>query len=158
MLTANFGAAAPGRPSPAASQTLSPNRVFSAHPLRSTPAHHGFDCIIGVVKPFVNNFSAGRRVVLDKAVPVGYNKKAFYPGIAQLVARLVRDQEAVGSNPATRTKKAPFFSERCFLFAVMQALPVRRVCLSSLFRDSRTAGFPLPVRRPFFERPSPSFF
>ena len=28
----------------------------------------------------------------------------FYPGVAQLVARLVRDQEAVGSNPATRTK------------------------------------------------------
>ena len=26
-----------------------------------------------------------------------------YPGVAQLVARLVRDQEAVGSNPATRT-------------------------------------------------------
>ena len=28
-----------------------------------------------------------------------------YPGVAQLVARLVRVQEAVGSNPATRTKK-----------------------------------------------------
>ena len=31
----------------------------------------------------------------------------LYPGIAQLVARLVRDQEAVGSNPATRTKNPP---------------------------------------------------
>ncbi len=30
--------------------------------------------------------------------------KAF-PGVAQLVARLVRDQEAVGSNPVTRTKQ-----------------------------------------------------
>ncbi len=28
-----------------------------------------------------------------------------HPGVAQLVARLVRDQEAVGSNPATRTIK-----------------------------------------------------
>ena len=27
----------------------------------------------------------------------------LYPGIAQLVARLVRDQEAVGSNPVTPT-------------------------------------------------------
>ena len=27
----------------------------------------------------------------------------LHPGVAQLVARLVRDQEAVGSNPATRT-------------------------------------------------------
>ena len=26
-----------------------------------------------------------------------------YPGVAQLVARLVRDEEAVGSNPVTRT-------------------------------------------------------
>ena len=30
--------------------------------------------------------------------------KAF-PGVAQLVARLVRDQEAVGSNPVTRTRR-----------------------------------------------------
>ena len=27
----------------------------------------------------------------------------LYPGVAQLVARMVRDHEAVGSNPATRT-------------------------------------------------------
>ena len=27
----------------------------------------------------------------------------IYPGVAQLVARMVRDHEAVGSNPATRT-------------------------------------------------------
>ena len=27
-----------------------------------------------------------------------------YPGVAQLAARMVRDHEAVGSNPATRTK------------------------------------------------------
>lgn len=31
--------------------------------------------------------------------------KAF-PGVAQLVARLVRDQEAVGSNPVTRTMQS----------------------------------------------------
>ena len=30
--------------------------------------------------------------------------RIFFRGVAQLVARLVRDQEAVGSNPATRTK------------------------------------------------------
>ena len=29
--------------------------------------------------------------------------RIFFRGVAQLVARLVRDQEAVGSNPATRT-------------------------------------------------------
>ena len=28
----------------------------------------------------------------------------LYPGVAQLVARMVRVHEAVGSNPATRTK------------------------------------------------------
>lgn len=29
----------------------------------------------------------------------------LYPGVAQLVARMVRVHEAVGSTPATRTKK-----------------------------------------------------
>ena len=33
--------------------------------------------------------------------------RIFFRGVAQLVARLVRDQEAVGSNPVTPTKK-PF--------------------------------------------------
>ena len=31
--------------------------------------------------------------------------KKHHRGVAQMVARLVRDQEAVGSNPATSTKK-----------------------------------------------------
>ena len=30
-------------------------------------------------------------------------KLVAHPGVAQLVARMVRDHEAVGSNPATRT-------------------------------------------------------
>ena len=33
--------------------------------------------------------------------------KIVYPGVAQLVARMVRDHEAVGSNPATRTINPP---------------------------------------------------
>ena len=32
--------------------------------------------------------------------------RVFYRGVAQMVARLVRDQEAVGSNPVTPTKKS----------------------------------------------------
>ena len=31
----------------------------------------------------------------------------LYPGVAQLVARMVRVHEAVGSTPATRTSKKP---------------------------------------------------
>ena len=49
---------------------------------------------------------------LDTGEIITYNKLRMYalymridPGVAQLVARLVRDQEAVGSNPATRTKR-----------------------------------------------------
>ena len=34
----------------------------------------------------------------------GAGRTILYPGVAQLVARMVRDHEAVGSNPATRTK------------------------------------------------------
>ena len=33
-----------------------------------------------------------------------YNSRVAHPGVARLVARMVRDHEAVGSNPATRTK------------------------------------------------------
>ena len=37
-------------------------------------------------------------------LPKPDTKRPVQPGIAQLVARMVRDHEAVGSNPATRTK------------------------------------------------------
>ena len=33
-----------------------------------------------------------------------YNGRAVYPGVAQLVARVVWDHQAAGSNPVTRTK------------------------------------------------------
>ena len=36
---------------------------------------------------------------------IGSNFKISYPGVAQLVARLVWDQDAAGSNPVTRTKR-----------------------------------------------------
>ena len=32
-----------------------------------------------------------------------YNGNAVYPGVAQLVARVVWDHQAAGSNPVTRT-------------------------------------------------------
>ena len=42
---------------------------------------------------------------LDSARKNPYNSCVAHPGVAQLVARMVRDHEAVGSNPATRTKE-----------------------------------------------------
>lgn len=47
----------------------------------------------------------------------------LYPGVAQLVARMVRVHEAVGSTPATRTKKPPFFYKNggFFLFFVAKS-------------------------------------
>ena len=43
-------------------------------------------------------------LALDSARKSPYNSRVAHPGVAQLVARMVRDHEAVGSNPATRTK------------------------------------------------------
>ena len=44
---------------------------------------------------------------LDKEVRDKYNRQAKNIGVwRSLVSRLVRDQEAAGSNPATPTKKA----------------------------------------------------
>lgn len=43
-----------------------------------------------------------QEMMLDKIFGTYYNGKAFR-GVAQLVACLVRDQEAAGSSPATPT-------------------------------------------------------
>ena len=43
------------------------------------------------------------KLVFAGSIPVSRSKK--YRGVAQMVARLVRDQEVVGSNPVTPTKK-----------------------------------------------------
>ena len=43
---------------------------------------------------------------LDSARKNPYNSCVAHPGVAQLVARMVRDHEAVGSNPATRTMRS----------------------------------------------------
>ena len=47
----------------------------------------------------------------------------LYPGVAQLVARMVRVHEAVGSTPATRTKIRRFYGKTAdfFLFSVAKS-------------------------------------
>ena len=45
-------------------------------------------------------------LALDSARKNPYNSRVAHPGVAQLVARMVRDHEAVGSNPATRTMQS----------------------------------------------------
>ena len=45
--------------------------------------------------------------------PVGLR---YFRGIAQLVARLVRDEEAVGSNPAAPIEKETYFGVSLFSF------------------------------------------
>ena len=55
----------------------------------------------------------------------GFSRIISYvlPGVAQLVARMVRVHEAVGSNPATRTKNPPFVCKNggFFLFFVAKS-------------------------------------
>ena len=55
---------------------------------------------------------------LDRMKKDTYNVCVAHPGVAQLVARLVRDQEAVGSNPATRTRKGMPPERAAFLFSL----------------------------------------
>ena len=47
-------------------------------------------------------------IFLASGVFLRYNTLAF-PGVAQLVARVVWDHEAAGSIPVTRTNKQEFF-------------------------------------------------
>ena len=51
---------------------------------------------------------------IDKSGIFAYNISVMYPGVAQLVARMVRVHEAVGSNPATRTIGVSFGILRFF--------------------------------------------
>ncbi len=71
--------------------------------------------------------------MLDNAVSRAYNNfvaRMAHPGVAQLVARLVRDQEAVGSNPATRTMKAAILTAewlKLLLFICKQVGAIKRI-------------------------------
>jgi hypothetical protein len=58
------------------------------------------------------------------------NKLRYFRGIAQLVARLVRDEEAVGSNPAAPTKKDQytFVYWSFFIFAAGFATATTAAC------------------------------
>ena len=69
-----------------------------------------------------------KRSAREKRVRKVYGKRQFkviYPGVAQLVARLTGGQEAAGSSPVTRTKKAiSAFCRNCFFIklALLQML------------------------------------
>ena len=104
-----------------------PRSLFASADRYSCPSSL-FGFIIAAGGDFVNNFCA---VVLDKACHCRYNNKV-HPGVAQLVARLVRDQEAVGSNPVARTKNR--------VSALAGAL--------FLFCAARTHGLFSPIKRP----------
>ena len=76
----------------------------------------------------------------------------LYPGVAQLVARMVRVHEAVGSTPATRTIKAKQYRCRrpeayginCFRAFLAQKFTVDSIDANHCF--PLTGG----IRTPFF--------
>ena len=86
---------------------------------------------------------------IDKAKGFCYNalvsKSIKYNGVwLSLVERLVRDQEAVGSNPATPTRKRQVSTETCRFqlyspYGELYAPSVRDICFSS--------DMPVGVRR-----------
>ena len=50
--------------------------------------------------------TCGSSILSSPTKKTAVNWLRYFRGIAQLVARLVRDEEAVGSNPAAPTKKS----------------------------------------------------
>ena len=70
--------------------------------------------------PFFRRPPPAGRILLDIFLPVCYTVPAppmgggtvetEYPGVAQLVARVVWDHQAAGSNPVTRTNEKPLIS------------------------------------------------
>jgi hypothetical protein len=66
-------------------------------------------------------------------------KYLLYPGMAQLVARLTGGQEAVGSSPATRTKKQTF-QKGSLLFYFEPGLEKEGEKMRSVFFGSKQSG------------------
>ena len=63
-----------------------------------TPAFVGFD------RPLKSTPKLHLTTALTTDSKISRNRKSKYPGVAQLVARVVWDHQAAGSNPVTRTK------------------------------------------------------
>ena len=55
-------------------------------------------------------------IILYRANNISPSKKGELRGVAQMVARMVRDHEVVGSNPVTPTKKKKQADMPVFLF------------------------------------------
>lgn len=52
------------------------------------------------------------------SVPWNTGRSQYYPGVAQLVARLFWEQDAAGSSPVTRTNREPRRASRVRGFAL----------------------------------------
>ena len=81
------------------------------------PAHRFYGAIITgntlLSRNFLSNFAAFHLTAVQKILIIAF---AVNRGVAQLVARLVRDQEAVGSNPVTPTSKRAINRQVCRSF------------------------------------------
>ena len=111
-----FSPAARGRPSPAASRTLPPTAPSLCISRQVLLPFIAIWIYYSIGKRVCQYFSVPPFVSLDKEFWGRYNSIALNPGVAQLVARLVRDQEAVGSNPVTRTNVIAVSQEAAILF------------------------------------------
>ena len=98
-------------------------------------------CVISVY------FRKEHNITLDRRVEKKYNNEAGHPGVAQLVARMVRVHEAVGSNPATRTKNLPFSYENGGFFLLFVAKIERPKFAFSSDHRNTTDGFWFDHRR-----------
>ena len=110
------------------------------------------------------------QIWIDKILWQHYNYKVafsgtkiLFPGVAQLVARLLWEQDAAGSNPVTRTKlERKYWYDTCvpFLFT-KTAYHLKSSWIK--IKCSRGIGCSAPVRKngiseakpPFWQRKSP---
>ena len=69
-----------------------------------TPEALGTRAITGFDRPLKSTPKLHLTTALTTDSEISRNRKSKYPGVAQLVARVVWDHQAAGSNPVTRTK------------------------------------------------------
>ena len=69
-----------------------------------TPEALGMRALAGFDRPLKSTPKLHLTTALTTDSEIFKNRKSKYPGVAQLVARVVWDHQAAGSNPVTRTK------------------------------------------------------
>ena len=86
-------------------------------------------------------------IILYRANNISPSKKGELRGVAQMVARMVRDHEVVGSNPVTPTKKKKQADTPVFFFVAVLGIMNEILSAKFQFTNQRVAFVPKDLHK-----------